>query len=97
MEAKGVSTFNDLNYLLPSIALMLAGSLALSCNKDKNGDGTLDVDEIIHIRNIHCEARGVKSLQGIEYLLELRGIYLQDLTTSFGYIATTTPILHISM
>lgn len=117
------------NYLLPSIAIMLAGSLALSCNKDKNdeddgpfdpgfsyekpeiihleeiipveitestfpdpvfraiistrdydknGDGTLDVDEIIHIRNIHCEAAGVKSLQGIEYLLELRGIYCQD-------------------
>ncbi|MBR4440243.1 MAG: hypothetical protein IKS00_01715 [Bacteroidales bacterium] len=44
---------------------------------DKNGDGTLDVDEIIHIRNIHCENSGVKSLQGIEYLLELRGIYCQ--------------------
>ena len=115
------------NYLLPSIAIMLAGSLALSCNKDKNddgpfdpgfsyekpkiihldkiipveinestfpdpvfraiistrdydknGDGTLDEEEILYIRNIHCEAAGVKSLQGIEYLLELRGIYCQD-------------------
>ena len=112
------------NYLLPSIAIMLAGTLSLACNKDKNddnpnnnpdnkpeiirldeivpvdinestfpdpvfrsiistrdydknGDGTLDVDEIIHIRNIHCENAGVKSLQGIEYLLELRGIYCQ--------------------
>ncbi|MBO7141827.1 MAG: hypothetical protein J6V76_01775 [Bacteroidales bacterium] len=115
------------NYLLSGIALMLVGTLATACNKDKNddgpfdpgfdyykpeiihldeiipveinestfpdpvfraiistrdydknGDGTLDVDEIIHIRNIHCEASGVKSLQGIEYLLELRGIYCQD-------------------
>lgn len=115
------------NYLLPSIALMLAGSLSLACNKDKNddgpidpgfsydkpeiihldkiipveinestfpdpvfraiistrdydknGDGTLDEEEILYIRNIHCEAAGVKSLQGIEYLLELRGIYCQD-------------------
>ena len=115
------------NYLLPGIAIMLAGSLSLACNKDKNddgpidpgfsydkpeiihldkivpveinestfpdpvfraiistreydknGDGTLDEEEILYIRNIHCEAAGVKSLQGIEYLLELRGIYCQD-------------------
>ena len=110
-------------YLRMSLGLMLAASLSMACNKDKNddnpdsnndkpeiikledivpveinattfpdpifrsiistrdydknGDGTLDVDEITLIRNIHCENAGVKSLQGIEYLLELRGIYCQ--------------------
>ena len=130
------------NYLLSGIALLLAGTLALACDKDtsddipenpsqptnptnpdnpskntpeepeepttnpedivpveinsktfpdpvfraiistseydKNKDGILDANEILYIRNIHCEARGVKSLQGIEYLVELRGIYCQD-------------------
>jgi hypothetical protein len=45
---------------------------------DKNGDGTLDVEEIIYIRNIHCQGMGIKSLKGIEYLKELRGIYCMD-------------------
>ena len=45
---------------------------------DQNGDGTLDTDELILLRNIHCEGMGVKSLAGIEYLMELRGIYCQD-------------------
>lgn len=45
---------------------------------DKNGDGTLDVEEIIYIRNIHCQGMGIKSLKGIEYLKELRGIYCVD-------------------
>lgn len=48
------------NYLLPSIAIMLAGSLALSCNKDKNDeeDGpfdpgfSYDKPEIIHLDEI---------------------------------------------
>ena len=53
-------------------------ALISSHEYDKNGDGTLDVDEIIYIRNIHCEGMGVKSLQGIEYLLEVLGIYCQD-------------------
>ena len=45
---------------------------------DKNGDGTLDVEEIIYIRNLHCQDMGIKSLKGIEYLKELRGIYCMD-------------------
>ena len=130
------------NYLLKCIALMLVGSLAMSCSKDdednlliekpdetsegtqtnnkteeekkdststavpeeivpvqinsttfpdpmfrslisvrdydKNGDGTLDVDEIIYIRNLYCQDMGIQSLKGIEYLKELRGIYCMD-------------------
>ena len=45
---------------------------------DKNGDGTLDVEEITYIRNIYCQNMGIKSLKGIEYLKELRGIYCMD-------------------
>lgn len=45
---------------------------------DKNGDGTLDVEEIIYIRNLYCQDMGIKSLKGIEYLKELRGIYCMD-------------------
>lgn len=45
---------------------------------DKNGDGTLDVEEITYIRNIYCQDMGIKSLKGIEYLKELRGIYCMD-------------------
>lgn len=45
---------------------------------DKNGDGTLDENEIIYIRNIYCQDMGIKSLKGIEYLKELRGIYCMN-------------------
>ena len=45
---------------------------------DKNGDGTLDAEEITYIRNIYCQNMGIKSLKGIEYLKELRGIYCMD-------------------
>ena len=45
---------------------------------DKNGDGILSVQEIIYIRNIYCQNMGIKSLKGIEYLKELRGIYCMD-------------------
>lgn len=45
---------------------------------DKNGDGTLDANEILYIRNIYCQNMGIKSLKGIEYLKELRGIYCMD-------------------
>ena len=45
---------------------------------DRNGDGYLDEKEIIYIRNIYCQGMGIKSLKGIEYLKELRGIYCMD-------------------
>ena len=47
-------------------------------NYDKNGDGTLEVEEIIYIRNLYCQDMGIKSLKGIEYLKELRGIYCMN-------------------
>ena len=62
------NTFPD-----PKFRALISGS-----DYDKNGDGTLDVNEIIYIRNIYCQDMGIKSLKGIEYLKELRGIYCMD-------------------
>lgn len=45
-------------------------------DKDKNGN--LDVDEIIYARNVWCNNKNIKSLKGIEYLVELRGLYCMD-------------------
>ena len=53
-------------------------ALISSRDYDKNGDGKLDKQEIIYIRNIYCQNMGIKSLKGIEYLKELRGIYCMD-------------------
>lgn len=53
-------------------------ALISSRDYDKNGDGTLDKQEILYIRNIYCQNMGIKSLKGIEYLKELRGIYCMD-------------------
>ena len=45
-------------------------------DKDKNKN--LDVDEIIYARNVWCNNKNIKSLKGIEYLVELRGLYCMD-------------------
>ena len=42
---------------------------------DQNGDGILDPNEIIELRNIDCEYAGVKSMKGIEHLTELRCVW----------------------
>ena len=47
----------------------------VSSTFDKNGDGTLDSDELLVARNIWCDHMGIRSLDGIEYLVELRGVY----------------------
>ncbi|SEF40235.1 hypothetical protein SAMN04487934_10131 [Eubacterium ruminantium] len=42
---------------------------------DKDQNGYLDAQEILYLRNIHCDNMGIKSVKGIEYLVELRGLY----------------------
>ena len=42
---------------------------------DRDKDGTLSRDEIVYARNIWADGLGIKSLKGIEYLVELRGLY----------------------
>lgn len=50
----------------------------VSADFDKDGNGYLDSDEIRLARNLWCVKKGIKSLKGIEYLVELRGIYCMD-------------------
>ncbi|MBO4391462.1 MAG: S-layer homology domain-containing protein [Lachnospiraceae bacterium] len=45
---------------------------------DLDHNWVLDSQEIIYARNIWCDSRGIKSLKGIEYLKELRGLYCMD-------------------
>ena len=45
---------------------------------DRNKDGILDSDDILYARNIWCDSKGIKSLKGIEYLVELRGLYCMN-------------------
>ena len=45
---------------------------------DRDGNGTLDVEEIGLTINIHCEGTGVKSLKGVEYFTDLQGLWCKD-------------------
>ena len=58
------STFPDPNF-----------RAVVSADFDRDKNGILDSDEIVYARNLWCVDMGIKSLQGIEYLKELRGIY----------------------
>ena len=42
---------------------------------DKDRNNILDPDELLVARNIHCDKMGIRSLEGIEHLVELRGVY----------------------
>ncbi len=58
------STFPDPNF-----------RAVVSADFDRDKNGILDSDEIVYARNLWCVDKGIKSLKGIEYLKELRGIY----------------------
>ena len=45
---------------------------------DTNGDGYVDYNENLVARDIHCDGLGIRSLKGIEYLTELRGLHCMD-------------------
>ena len=42
---------------------------------DLDRNGYLSEYEISHVRNVHCENMGVRSVKGIEYFTELRGLW----------------------
>lgn len=50
----------------------------ISSDFDRDKNGLLDSDEIILARNVWCINKGIKSLDGIGYLAELRGLYCMD-------------------
>lgn len=62
------STFPDANFR----------AVISSPDYDRDGNGILDEDEIILARNVWCVNKGIRSLKGIEYLTELRGLYCMD-------------------
>ena len=45
---------------------------------DQDGNGVLDAQELLELRNIYADDMGIKTLKGIELLPELRGIYCSD-------------------
>lgn len=49
---------------------------------DTDHNGTLSGQEIGYARNIHVEDMGVTDLTGMEYLVELRGLYCQNSTAA---------------
>ncbi|MBO4515663.1 MAG: hypothetical protein J5721_08335, partial [Lachnospiraceae bacterium] len=51
---------------------------AVVSERDLDGNGTLDIEEIGLTLNIYCEGMHVKSLQGIEYFVDLQGLWCKD-------------------
>ncbi|MBO4864614.1 MAG: leucine-rich repeat protein [Eubacterium sp.] len=45
---------------------------------DRDGNGTLDKEEIGLTINIYCEGAGIKSLKGVEYFVDLQGLWCKD-------------------
>ena len=45
---------------------------------DRDGNGTLDANEIGLTLNIYCEGMNIKSLKGVEYFVDLQGLWCKD-------------------
>ncbi|MCR4692183.1 MAG: leucine-rich repeat protein [Lachnospiraceae bacterium] len=45
---------------------------------DRDGNGTLDAEEIGLTINIECEGEGIHSLKGVEYFTDLQGLWCKD-------------------
>lgn len=45
---------------------------------DRDGNGVLDAREIGLTLNIYCEGMGVQSLKGVEYFVDLQGLWCKD-------------------
>jgi len=53
-------------------------SIISTSTYDQDGNGILDPEEIFWTYNVHCEATGVRSLQGIECFVNLQGLWCKD-------------------
>ncbi|MCR5436892.1 MAG: S-layer homology domain-containing protein [Treponema sp.] len=58
------------NFPDPNFRAVLSGP-----TYDKDRNGSLSAYEISRIYNLHCENRNIKTLKGIEYFHELRGLW----------------------
>ena len=45
---------------------------------DRDGNGTLDANEIGLTLNIYCEGMNIRSLKGVEYFVDLQGLWCKD-------------------
>ncbi len=64
---------NAANFPDPTFRAIISGP-----DYDKDGSGYFDADEITEIRNVDCEGMGVKSLKGVEFFTECRGLWCKD-------------------
>ncbi|MBP5491563.1 MAG: DUF4214 domain-containing protein [Clostridiales bacterium] len=53
-------------------------SIISSSTYDKNRDGTLSAEELGSTINIYCEGKGVTSVKGVEYFVNLQGLWCRD-------------------
>ena len=64
---------NETNFPDPIFRSVISGPYY-----DKNGDGVLDAGEIGSVINIYCEGMGITSLKGVEYFVNLEGLWCKD-------------------
>ena len=64
---------NETNFPDPVFRSVIAGA-----DYDRNGDGVLSAKEISLTMNIYCENMGIKSIKGVEYFTELKGLWCKD-------------------
>ncbi len=64
---------NEKNFPDPIFRQVISGS-----DYDRDGNGTLDAEEIGLTINIYCDGLGIHSIQGVEYFTDLQGLWCTD-------------------
>ena len=64
---------NETNFPDPNFRAIISGK-----DYDRDGNGILDAQEIGLTINIYCEGKGIKSLKGVEYFVDLQGLWCKD-------------------
>ena len=70
VHAASSVAINETNFPDAAFRSVIAGR-----DYDRNGNGVLEEEEIGLILNMYCDGMGIKSLKGIEYLVDLQGLY----------------------
>ena len=64
---------NETNFPDPVFRAVISGP-----DYDKDGNGVLDAGELGSVINIYCEGMGVTSVKGVEYFVNLEGLWCKD-------------------
>ena len=64
---------NEKNFPDPTFRQVISGPAY-----DRDGNGTLDAEEIGLTINIRCEGMGIGSIQGVEFFTDLQGLWCKD-------------------